>query len=278
MANKLNSEDYEEPRCPLGGVGASENDRRIARIPVDRVIRKLDEHLSRNDFDAAERHLLYWREEAIAGGDTHGTLTVDNELIGLYRRLGRKNDSYAAVDRVLDAVERMNMDGRPTAATSYVNAATAYKAFGEADRALPYYRRAKEIYESALAPDDPRMAALYNNMALCLVDLSMFDEAGDLYRRALKITSGTPDGNIESAITYMNMAGAAEAEFGLEDGDELISDLLAKAETCLEADSSRTDGYYAYACEKSAPTYRYYGRFAYADELSERAKKIYAGN
>ena len=274
MRDILLPEDYEEPRCPLDVGNSSE--KHITRIPTHRVIEKLDEHLSRNDFAAAERHLHYWRGEAEAGNDTHGLITVDNELIGLYRRLGRRDDSYAAAERVLKSVE--SMEGRITAATAYINAATAYKAFGEADRALPLYRRAREIYESRLSRDDTRMAALYNNMGLCLVDLSMFDEANELYRRAIEITRESSDGNVESAITYMNMANAVEAEFGLESGEESINELLTKAEGCLEADVSRTDGYYAYACEKSAPTFRYYGWFAYADELSERVKKIYAGN
>ena len=270
----IDKEDYEEPRCPLN-VGHTE-EQFVMRIPVSRVIAKLDEHLSRNDFAAAERHLKYWRDEAEAGRDSHGVITVDNELIGLYRRLGRRDDAYAAADRVLHAVE--SMDGRVSAATSYINVATAYKAFGEADRALPYYRRAKEIYESSLDADDPRMAALCNNMGLCLVDLSMFAEADELYRRALSIAAGKSDGRIESAITYMNMANAAEAELGLEAAEERISEFLSLAEQCLEADASRTDGYYAYACEKSAPTFGYYGWFAYSEELSERARKIYAGN
>ena len=35
------------------------------------------------------------------------------------------------------------------------------------------------------------------------------------------------------------------------------------------------NGYYAYVCEKCAPTFRYFGRFACADELKQRSDEIY---
>ena len=35
------------------------------------------------------------------------------------------------------------------------------------------------------------------------------------------------------------------------------------------------DGYYAFVCEKCAPTFDYYGYFLIADDLNERAKAIY---
>ena len=59
----LRKEDYEEPRCLLNMNPTP----RVTHIPTTRVIAKLDEYFSRNDYQSAERHLKYWRAEAAAG-------------------------------------------------------------------------------------------------------------------------------------------------------------------------------------------------------------------
>ena len=76
----LNKEDYEEPTCLLN------MDRDAPRpaftVPVGRVIEKLDEYLSRDDWAGAGRHLNYWLAEAKAGGDKRGELAIQNERMG----------------------------------------------------------------------------------------------------------------------------------------------------------------------------------------------------
>ena len=59
-------------------------------IPQQRVIEKLDEYMSRRDYAGAERHLLYWLEEARAGGDLRGALMLRNALVGHYRKTGQR--------------------------------------------------------------------------------------------------------------------------------------------------------------------------------------------
>ena len=65
------------------------------RIPTDRVMKKLDEYLGRNDYASAKRHLLYWLEEAKILRDDNGMLLVNNELMGLSRKLGEKEQAMA---------------------------------------------------------------------------------------------------------------------------------------------------------------------------------------
>ena len=38
------------------------------------------------------------------------------------------------------------------------------------------------------------------------------------------------------------------------------------------------NGYYAFVCEKCAPTFDYFGRFAFAAELRAVSEEIYARN
>ncbi|MBQ1222952.1 MAG: hypothetical protein IIX84_01570, partial [Oscillospiraceae bacterium] len=121
---------------------------------------------------------------------------------------------------------------------------------------------------------DKRFGGLYNNMALACVDLRKFQKAFDLYEKAISVMSRAEDGMLEVAITYLNIATLKEAELGLENAQEAIEDNLQKAAAILDEYDSRK-GYYAFVCEKCASVFGYYGHFAYAKELKERAAEIY---
>jgi tetratricopeptide (TPR) repeat protein len=245
-------------------------------ISVERILSKLDEHLGRNDYAAAERHLCYWLSEAEAGGDGRTELLVRNELMGLYRKTGRKDEALASADAALSAVKRMGIDEQVGAATTYLNSATVYKAFGMAEQSIPLFERARSIYERELDENDSRLGGLYNNMALSLIDLGRFSEAYELYSKAISVMERAEGGALEVAITYLNIASAKEAELGLLDADGEINLYLDKAEELLDANMS-DDGYYAFVCEKCASVFGYYGRFLYEAELKERARRIYEG-
>ena len=59
-------------------------------ISTECVLTKLDELLSRNDYTSAERHILYWLNEADSANDKRCKLLLTNELAGLYRKLSRE--------------------------------------------------------------------------------------------------------------------------------------------------------------------------------------------
>ena len=266
----LRAEDYAEPRCLLCDEphGAKPKPK---RIPWQRVREKFDACTARNDYAAAERHMLYWLEEARLGGDLQGQFQIHNELMGLYRKTAQEEKAFASMDAALALTREMQIEDRTGAATAYLNAATVCNAFRQPERSLPLFVRAREIYEVELKPDDPRMGGLYNNMALTLAALGRYDEANALYRRALDVMATAPNGALEQAITYLNMADAAYAQYG----DAQTDSFLETALTLLEDESLPRNGYYAFVCEKCAPTFIDYGWTAYGKELQERAREIY---
>lgn len=246
-------------------------------ISVERILSRLDEHLHKNDYASAERHLLYWLSEATASGDFHAELPVRNELMGLYRKLGRREEALSAASIAVERVNALGIAHQVGAATTLLNAATVCKAFGKAEESIPMFEAARTVYERELSPTDGRLGGLYNNMALALTDLSRFSEARELYRRAIAVMEQNEGGETEIAITYLNLADVAEAELGALEGSEEIEALLDRAEALLEQFPTR-DGYYAFVCEKCASVFGYYGRFVYEKELSERARRIYEGS
>ena len=240
----------------------------------ERILAKLDEFLNKNDYSGAERHILYWLDEAKTSDNKRLMLLLQNELCGLYRKLDRENDAVFAVQNALSLVTDMGIENNIGAGTTYINSATVLKAFGRAEDALPLFEKALTVYKNELPETDKRFGGLYNNMALALVDLKQFDKALKLYEKAIFVMQSTGDGLLEVAITYLNIANLKEAEQGLEKAQEIIDELLDKAKKILDNHQNR-NGYYAFVCEKCAPTFGYYGYFLYEKQLKERAKEIY---
>ena len=245
-------------------------------ISIDRILDKLDEHLHKNDYASAERHLRYWLDEAQSRADVRTELLLQNELMGLYRKLGKREEALACVGAACKQIEANGIEEQVGAATTYLNCATVYKAFGMADQAIVLFERARATYERELDEKDTRLGGLYNNTALALVDLGRYDEANAYYRKAVSVMEQSENGSLEVAITYLNMASAAEAELGLLNADPTVQDYLDRAERLLE-DCPTRDGYYAFVCEKCASVFGYYGRFAYEQTLTARARRIYEG-
>ena len=268
--------DYTDPQCPFCVDAYTKDD--VKPIDVPRVIAKLDEYLGRNDYAGAERHLKYWEEEAKAGNDKRGEFSLSEELMGLYRKLGRKQEAISYAEKAVHYIDLIDIAGSVGAATAMLNAATVYKAFGTPERGIPLFEEARRIYESKLDPSDSRIAGLYNNFALALTDLRRFEEARELYGKALEIVSHTLDGEPEMAITELNLASLAEAQYGLEEAEKEIEDHLDRAEKLLKKEGVRKDGNYAFVAEKCAPVFGYYGWFGVEAELKAESMRIYGEN
>ena len=245
-------------------------------IAIDRILSRLDEYLGKNDYISAERHLLYWLSEAQSGCDQKTELMIRNELMGLYRKLSRENEALECVYSAINKIDTLGIENTVGAATTLLNAATVYKAFGKPIESISLFEKAKEIYEKELQPDDSRLGGLYNNMALTLVDLCRYEDAYKLYKNAIAVMRNNENGLLEVAITYLNIASAKEAELGLIEAENVISEYLEQAKRILDSHDNR-DGYYAFVCEKCASVYGYYGYFLYDNELKERARSIYEG-
>ena len=360
-ARALAPEDFVEPACVLCGDPYGKAPE-VKPVPQQRIIAKMDDYMSRRDYAGAERHLLYWLEEARLGHDERGQLMLHNELVGHYRKTGERDKSFASGEKALRLLDSLDMTTTVSAGTTYVNYATACNAFGENERALVLFEKARAIYESsaaaphhssgtasktdtitegpqqsasgstsktgyitegpqqsasgtasktgyiaegpqhsasgtpsktnnitegpqhnspgtaaAPAPAGPHLlGGLYNNMALTCVAVGRFDEAFDLYDKALLTMAQVPGGELEQAITYLNMADAVESKYGPGRQEERICELLDKAYDLFDQTTAPHDGYYAFVCEKCAPAFSYYGYFLAAEDLEERAARIHA--
>ena len=305
-------------------------------IPQRRILDKMDEYMSRRDYRGAERHLIYWLEEAKLARDEEGQLVVQNELVGHYRKTGQQKKAMESAEEAVSLLKELDMEDTISAGTTFVNIATACSAFGEHERALEMFRKARDVYESSAYTEPQLLGGLYNNMALTctalgkkmdslaheqeLLGLEMeslgyeqktraqhekaqrrYREALDLYDKAISVMAEVKDGELEQAVSYLNMANTLELKEGMDSAESRINELVEKAEELLEAKGeellgpdwnpgtasadffSSLDaekrarlGYYAFVCEKCAPTFEYYGYFLTAERLISRSDKIAA--
>ena len=292
----------------------------IRPIPQRRVIEKMNEYMSRRDYAGAERHLLYWLAEAQLGRDRDGQLMLRNEMVGHYRKTGQKDKAMESAREALALLAEMGLEDAVIAGTTYINIATACNAFGDFERSRELFEKARAVYEGSEHVEPQLLGGLYNNMALTYAALGRYEEA-------VGVMADVPDGELEQAITFLNMANAVEAQLGMEEGESRIYGLVDRAEELLESkgremlgpeggsteasgegsadgaaggaggrgaqpngsaakeaalplrEKSREErvriGYYAFVCEKCAPTFEYYGYFLTAEALKETAEKIY---
>ena len=269
---KLEKEDYIDPRCVLCGKPGEEET--VQPVPVGRIMDKLREYEDRNDWPAVERHLKYWLAEAEANRDERGQLMLHNELMGYYRKQGKKDEAFSHAEQADALVGKLGMEETVTAGTTWVNAGTVREAFGDPVGGLDFFEKARGNYEKNLPENDGRLGGLYNNMALSLAVCGRYEEAMAMFRKAIEVMKKQEYGELEQAITWLNMADAAEAALGTEQAEESVEEYLETAEKLLNTESLPRNGYYAFVCEKCAPVFGHYGWFAAEAELKRRAEEI----
>ena len=275
MTTPLTPEDYAEPRLPgeerFGAAPA------VIPVPQQRIIEKLDEYMSRRDYDGAEKHLLYWLAEAEQGRDRRGKLMLCSELTGHYRKTGDREKALRYAEQALALLAELGYDGSVTGGTARVNAATAYSAFGENEHALALFERARADFEADPRTDPSLLGGLFNNMALACRALGRYEEAFSLFDKALAQMGRVPGGCLEQAITCLNMADATAGQLGPEAGKARSDALLDRAWKLLREGGAPHDGYYAFVLEKCAPGFADHGRPAQAALLQKLAEDHYAG-
>lgn len=268
-------EDYEEPACLLcmkDPFAKPSKDIPKGRIPVDRIINKIDASFEKGNIEDALRVLEYWHGEAKELGDKEGQLSIVSELVGAYRKTGNREKALDAVREATSLMAALGNDMTISGATVLLNCATALKAFDMASEAMPLYEKTLDIYNKHLQGEDSRFGGLYNNMALALVDLGRYEEAYALYEKAIEVMRGVEHGEAEVAITYVNMVHLYET-WGKSDR---IGECLDKAYAFLMTEDLPRNGHYAYVLECCSPSFALFGREDEAVEFMKTAGEIYA--
>ena len=126
------------------------------------------------------------------------------------------DDGYLFLQRRIDIAESVisavAQEETETLASVLHNIGYAYDDMGDYDKALEYYGKALEIFESKLGKDHPYTATTYNNIALVYKNMGDYDKALMCFEKALEIReSKLGKDHLSTATTYNNVAGIYEA-------------------------------------------------------------------
>lgn len=270
----LDSFDYKEPNCKLCGgkdFYYPKENAPLGRIPVSRIIAKLDECYNKNDNTEAKRLLEYWQNEALSLKDFQGELSIINELLGQYRKLNDDKKGLWAVDRANQLIDLLDAKNNFSSATIYLNMATTLKAFNQPEKALAFFEKCFLIYSNNPEKSKPLLSGYYNNKALALCDLKRFDEAEEHFKLALTHLKGLDNELVDGAITFVNLAHLYYAQNKKSE----ITDSLFSAYNLLNDEKVDKNGYYAFVLSKCAPSFRQFGYEKIALEFEQLSKEIY---
>ena len=271
---RLKPEDYLEPECVLCGKPQGFKQPQ-QHIPQQRISQHVDEQMGQKDFDGAERTLKYWLSEAEATGDRQGRFFVFNEMMGYYRKTGKKEQGYKVIEEALDMLDELGYRDTISGATCYTNAATVYTSFNEAEKGIEMFMKAKEIYEANSENNEFKLAGLYNNLGTALLSLENYSDAQYYFFKAIETLQKCENAELETAETYLNLLDVYISENQTVSKDDALVDYyLSTARSFLDSENPERDTYYSFVLDKCVDIYDYFGWKEYAEELRERIKEI----
>lgn len=245
---------------------------------VDQFFETLDAYFANQELDQVDPFLVSSLEQAKEEEDYGAYITICNEMIGFYRSISAFEKAYVAAEDVLLLMEEMQMENTEHFATTLLNAATAYRAAGDYETALRYYRQALQIYNGILPPQDYRYAGLYNNMSILLEKMDENEEAVSYANKALAIIETLEGGEMETATTLTNLA---LLYFKISQ-PETAKELLERALALFEKSGENTDAHYSGALAGVAEAwYRmqdYDRALTYYEKALDEVKKHFGEN
>lgn len=175
---------------------------------INHVLMEYDSMYGKNTLEEIEEFLNTSLAEAYDEQDYYSAITLLNELMGFCRDTDQKEKGIAFCNQTVDLLNQMGLGGTVEYATSLLNVANAYRAFGLLEESNNIYQKVEENYKQSLAPNDFGYASLYNNWGLLYQEMNDFDGATSVLKKALRVVDKYPHAVIEQATTRTNLAGS----------------------------------------------------------------------
>lgn len=170
---------------------------------IDIIQQQLDA-LYEESLDNAYAYMMDIAIKAMNEDNEDVLLFILNELIGYYRVTSQINEGEKVAQQLINILKLKGYEGTLQQATSYLNIATMYRAFGKFEQALALYQETEKIYLQ-LNQHDLRLSAFYNNYSLLYMQQKEYRKAIDLACQALKIVEEEKD-YAKMAVSYSNLA------------------------------------------------------------------------
>lgn len=236
---------------------------------LEMILAEYDSMFGKNSLEEIEQFLMQKIAEAVEGSRTDIVITLLNEIIGFCRDTTQKEKALQYCEKLLGLIKNVGLEGTVAYATSLLNVANAYRAFGLFEESLTFYRTTEEIFQKYFSQTDFQFAGLYNNWSLLYQEMEQYENAAILLKKALEIVKVYEGAVIEEATTHTNLA-ATLLQLKSEESYAEAMLHLKKALEIFEADGGR-DFHYGAALVTLGDAH------AVKDEFDEAAKCYEAG-
>jgi tetratricopeptide (TPR) repeat protein len=173
---------------------------------IELILAQYDAMFGKNSLEEIEEYLVKTIKEAKEQSEFGIVITLLNEIIGFCRDTTQKDKALQYCEELQEILKMLNLEGRIDYATSLLNVANAYRAFGLFKESLQLYGIVEETYQSQVAPTDFMYASLYNNWSLLYQELEQFSEAVEQLKKAIVVVDAHEEAVIEQATTRANLA------------------------------------------------------------------------
>ena len=236
------------------------------------IIQQQLDALYEENLDNAYAYMMDIAIKAMNEDNDDVLLFILNELIGYYRVTSQVSEGEKIAQQLINILKVKGYDGTLQQATSYLNIATMYRAFGNLDQALILYQETENIYVQ-LNHHDLRLSAFYNNYSLLYLQRKEYRKAIDLAHQALKIVEEEKD-YAKMAVSYSNLAQM----YILINQKEKAKDYVEKAIFLFENYTNNDSHYYSalaskgqYECEMG----HFEEALVYYDKAIQGVERVY---
>lgn len=222
---------------------------------IQNVLAEYDSMFGKHTLKEIEGFLLKNLSEARFKSEHQELVTLLNEAIGFYRDTTQKEKAIKLCSELIELLGKLELEGSIPYATSLLNIANAFRAFGLHREAMQLFEKVEDIYGKHISKEDFMYASLYNNWALAYQESGAHEKACEMLKKALKIVDLYKDAIIPQATTRTNLAGSLLA-LGTETAYTEAVVHLSKALDIFEKDGGK-DFHYSAALVAMGDAYSY---------------------
>lgn len=175
-------------------------------MDIKKVLMEYDGMFGKRELKDIDQFLEDKIDEANREQDYYSLVSLLNEHMGFCRDTSQKEKGLKRCGQVISMLNSLGLNGTLEYATSLINVANAYRAFGEHDKSLKLFNEVEVIYNEKLAPTEYNFASLYNNWSLLYQEMGYYEQAVKMLKKALKVIDGLPQAVIQQAVTRSNLA------------------------------------------------------------------------
>lgn len=202
---------------------------------LEKILAQYDAMFGKNSLEEIENYLVETIAEAKEKSEFGIVITLLNEIIGFCRDTTQKEKALHYCEELRQVLSMMKLEGRIDYATSLLNVANAYRAFGLFEESLSLYHIVEDTYQKQVAPNDFMYASLYNNWSLLYQEMEDYCGARDMLLKALAIADSYEEAVIPQATTRANLA-ATLLQIGTDEAYEQAIQYLKEALAVHEKD------------------------------------------